>query len=209
MWVALGLLYAAVPLVAWWLLARTRRIGPPVGAVLLTGAVVLVAVQHGWIPTYRADAHLVYAVCAALLLAVGTTLEGRYAGQGPEVWARRRSKAVGLVGVQLALTVCGSVLYSLALEASLPPMRAVPPLPPGLTVVGHHSSCGSGSCFRQLEIGSTTGLSREEIIRTLDRPHETCRANGWLLDRRDLCIGVDDSDERRVRIYVSLSNTLD
>ncbi|MFI6288506.1 hypothetical protein ACIBCM_27800 [Streptomyces sp. NPDC051018] len=208
MWVAAGLLFAVVPLVAWWLLARTRRIGPPVAAVLLAGAVVLVAV-HGWISAYRADAHLVHAVGAALLIAVGTALERRHAGPGTRAWAGNRSAATGLLGVHLALTVCGSVLYSLALEASLPSARAVPALPPDLTVVGKRSGCGSGSCFHELEIGSTRGLSREEIIRALDRPHETCRPNGWLLDRRDLCVGVDDSDATTVRLYVSLSGTLD
>ncbi|NYI04668.1 MFS transporter [Allostreptomyces psammosilenae] len=209
MGVALGLLFAAVPLVAWALLARTRVVGSAVGGVLLAGAGWLVAVQQGWIPAHRADAHAGYAVGAALLVALGGRVERRVSKDGPGRPGRGRGWALGLLCTQLVVTFWGSVLYVLVTtEASVPPARAVPALPPGLTVVTQQSGCGSGNCYRLLEIGSTTGLSHDEIVRALDRPHETCRPNGWLLDRRELCVGVDDSDGR-VRLYVSLSNLLD
>lgn len=210
MWVAaLGLLFAAVPLIAWWRLARTPLMRSVVGSALLAGAGLLVAVQHGWVGAPRADSHLVHAVGATLVITCGAAWERHQEGPGPEPWTHRRNGAIGLLGTLLAITFCGSLLYTLMMsEASLPSARAVPALPSGLKVVSHSSSCGSGNCYRLLEIGSTTGLSRDEIISRLDRPQETCRPNGWLLDRRDLCIGVDDSDGR-VRLYVTLSGLLD
>lgn len=210
MWVAaLGLLFAAVPLIAWWQLARTRLMRTVVGSALLAGAGLLVAVQHGWVAALRADAHLVYAVGTTLLITFGAVWERHQEGPGTQSWTHRRSTAVGLMGTLLTITFGGSLLYALMMsEASVPSTRAVPKLPSGLKVIAHSSSCGSGNCYRLLEIGSTTGLSRDEIISRLDRPHESCRPNGWLLDRRDLCVGVDASDGR-VRLYVTLSALLD
>ncbi|MFE3017420.1 MFS transporter [Streptomyces sp. NPDC059256] len=213
MWLAvLGLIFAAVPPIAWWRLARTRLIGWAVAVPLLMGAAVLVAVQHGWVIGLRADAHLVYAVAGTALIVCGCAWEHHQEGPGSRAWAHRRNGAIGLLGTLLAVTGAGSLLYALLMtEASMPSARAVPPLPAGLTVLSETSSCGSGNCYRLLEIGSTNGLSRDEIVRTLDRPRETCRPNGWLLDRRDLCIGVDDSEDPRGRVllYVTLSNLLD
>ncbi|MDX3852755.1 hypothetical protein [Streptomyces sp. AK02-01A] len=205
---ALGLLFAAVPLIAWGMVARTRVIGSVFGAVLLACAGLLIAVQHGWVPAHRVDAHALYALGTALLVAFGGSLERRLEGRAPAEWVHRRNGAVGLLGTQIALTLCGCLLYVAVAGASVPSARAVPPLPPGLTVLARHSGCGSGNCYRLLEIGSTSRLSREEIVRKLDRPHETCRPNGWLLDRRDLCVGVDDSGDQ-IRLYVTLSDLMD
>ncbi|GAA0687731.1 hypothetical protein GCM10010193_47100 [Kitasatospora atroaurantiaca] len=210
MWSALGLLFAAVPLIAWAMVARTRQAGPVVGVALLACAGLLVAVQHGWVSASRADAHAVYVPVTGLLIGFGVLLERHQEGPGQGRWVHRRSGAVGLLVAQLALTLCGCALYVLMLaEPSEPPSaRDVPKLPPGLTVVSQNSGCGTSNCYRTLVIGSTTGLSPDGIVHALGRPHETCRPNGWLLDRRDLCIGVTASDERVV-LYVALNGLFD
>jgi hypothetical protein len=205
MWFLLGLVFAVVPPLTWGLIARTRQAGPTVGVALAACAGLLVAVQHGWVSAPRADAHLLHVPVAALLIAFGVGLERHQEGPGGSEWARRRSGVTGLLAAQFALTLCGALLYALTLSAEVPPERAVPRLPAGLTVLSESSGCGSGNCYRLLEIGSTTGLTGEGIVRALGRPHETCRANGWLIDRRDLCTGVT-VEGGRVKLYVTLAD---
>ncbi|MFF3751482.1 MFS transporter [Streptomyces sp. NPDC002018] len=215
----LGLLFAAVPLIAWGKMARTPGVGSAVGAALLVCACLLIAVQHGRVFAYKAEAHALYAVFAALLIAFGRKLERDREAPGTAEGSRRWNWAVGLLRLHLAFTVCGCLLYALLqTEASMPSSRDIPPLPAGLTVLSRGGHCGSSSCAHLLKIGSTTGLSRDEILRKLNRPHETCRPNGWLLDRRDLCIGVQEVSNQygtvddpgdHVRLYVSLSGLLD
>ncbi|MEV6206081.1 MFS transporter [Kitasatospora sp. NPDC051914] len=209
MWVAwsvLGLLYAAAPLFAWCRIARTRQAGPAVAVALLAAAGLLVAAQHGLVEVPRPDAHFLFALAAAALIAVGLAVERAQEGPGPEEWSHRRRGTAGLLAVQVVLALSGGLLYALVNNgASLPPASALPPLPDGLTVISQDAGCGSGNCFRTQVIGSTAGLSRDGIVRRLNLPHETCRANGWLFDRRDRCVGVQASDGRIVR-YVSLSD---
>ncbi|MEU9128653.1 MFS transporter [Kitasatospora sp. NPDC048540] len=210
MWSALGLLFAAVPPAAWWLLARTRQTGPVVAVALAAAAGALLAVQHGWTPVGRADAHLLYALVAVVLIVGGVLLERQQEGPGRDRWIRRRRAATGLLAAQLAVTLLGSLLYVLTTaEPSGPPSaRDVPQLPPGLVELSQQTGCGTGNCFRLVVVGSTTGLSPAETARALGRPKETCRPNGLLLDRRKLCVGVRATEERVV-LYVTLSGLLD
>ncbi|MFI1227364.1 MULTISPECIES: MFS transporter [unclassified Streptomyces] len=210
LWTLLGLLFAAVPLIVWTRIARTRGAGIAVGAALFAAGALLVAVQHGGVTAIpRADGHLLFAVLTPLLVIVGVRLERAQAGPAPETWERRRSTSVGVLGTQFALTLAGSLLaFLLAGEASVPSAEDVPELPPGLTVVSEGSGCGSSSCARSVTVGSRDGLTAAEIVRRLDRPHETCRANGWLLDRRPLCVGVREANGK-VQLYVSLGNLID
>ena len=208
MWFVLGLLFAAVPLLAWAAVARTRQAGPAVGIALLACAGLLVAVQHGRVYAPVADVHVLYVPVTALLIAFGVAVERHQEGRGRGEWVHHRKWVTRLLAAQFALTLCGSLLYLVTLEGSMPPDRAVPRLPAGLTVVSEFRSCGSGSCYRQLEIGSTTGLTDREILRALDPPHELCRANGWLIDRRSLCVGAR-VENGRVRLSVSLAEVLD
>ncbi|RPK62892.1 hypothetical protein EES43_12930 [Streptomyces sp. ADI96-02] len=206
-WSLLGLLFAAVPLIVWSRVARTEGVGLAVGAALLGAGGLLVAVQHGGVDAVpRADAHLLFTLAAPLLVTFGVLLEKGQEGPASEEWSARRGTAVGVLGTQFALTLAGSFLYFLAGSgASVPPAGAVPDLPPGLTVLSEGSGCGSSICSRIVTVGSRDGLSQAEIVRRLDRPRETCRPNGWLLDRRPLCTGVMATG-KRVQLYVSLGD---
>lgn len=210
MWSVLGILFAAAPLVVWRMIARSRGVGLTIGGFLLAEACLLVAAQQGWLSVPRADAHLIHSVLAPLIVAFGAVLEHGEKGPGPAEWIPRRNGAIGFLGTQFALILVASLLYVLLNSegSDAPPASAVPDLPPGLTVVSQGTGCGSGGCYRTVRIGSTENLSRQEIIRRLNRPHESCRPNGWLLDRRDLCIGVTDNGQYPV-LYLSLSNLID
>ncbi|MFD6423768.1 hypothetical protein [Streptomyces sp. NPDC060198] len=174
---------------------------------------LLVAVQHLWLTEPpRPDAHLVFAAVAPLIVAAGAIWERSQEGPAPDqdTWAARRSGAIGVLGTQFALTLVASLLYALVLTgASTPAASAVPALPAGLTVESQSEGCGSGNCYRLLTIGSENGLSYQEIIRRLGITHEKCRPNGWLLDRRDLCVGLQTDRTDRVVLYVTLSDLID
>ncbi|MEV5617827.1 MFS transporter [Streptomyces bacillaris] len=209
-WPLLGLLFAAVPVLVWARTARTRDRGTAVGAVLAVAGALLVSVQHGWVTGIpRADAHLLFGVTAPLVIWCGVRWERARRGPASEEWERRRSRSVGVLGAYVGLTVVGSlVAFLLAGEANVPPKEAVPALPPGLVALSEDTSCGSSSCARTVTVGSRDGLTNTEIIRRLDHPSGwTCRANGWLLDRRDLCVNVAEVNGE-VQLNVSLSDLI-
>lgn len=212
MWIVVplvGLLVAALPLLAWWRLARTRAIGLPVGALLLAAAAVLVAVQNRWIDAPRADIHLLYTAGTLLLVVLVTGLERQQEGPADPEWRHRRGTAIGILIFQFCFTLLTSLAFLVATsEASTPPADDVPTLPPGLTVLARSNGCGSGNCYRILDIGSDTGLNRAQILAALDHPKETCHPNGWLLDRRPLCTGIDNHGPN-VRLYITLGNVTD
>ncbi|MFC9243187.1 hypothetical protein ACFT7S_03805 [Streptomyces sp. NPDC057136] len=202
MWTVLGILFAVAPVVVWMTIARTRPIGFAIGGALLAGGGVLISVQQGWIDAPRPDAHLVYTALAPLLIACGAGLEGRHESSPPPEWIPRRNGAIGFLGTQFALTLVVGLLYALMITegSDAPSARAVPPLPPGITVVDEGTNCGSGGCWRVVTVTSEDGLSRPEIIRKLDLQQETCRPSGWLLDWRDVCVGARDNG-KNVAIY--------
>ncbi|MEU3971372.1 MFS transporter [Streptomyces bacillaris] len=207
-WSLLGLLFAAVPVLVWARTARTRKVGTAVGAVLAVAGGLLVAVQHGWVTGIpRADAHLLLGVTAPLVIWCGVRWERARRGLASEEWERRRSRSAGVLGAYVGLTVIGSLFaFLLAGGADVPPKGAVPALPPGLVALAEDTSCGSSSCARTVTVGSRDGLTNAEIIRALDHPAGwTCRANGWLLDRRKLCVNVAEANGK-VQLNVSLSD---
>ncbi|CAM5657296.1 MFS transporter [Streptomyces microflavus] len=209
-WSLLGVLFAAVPLIAWSRIARTRGVGYATASVLFAAGGLLVAIQHGGVPAVpRADAHLLFTVATPLLLVLGVRLEKGQKGHASEAWGRRRSTAVGVLGTQFVLTLAASALYFLmGAGASVPPATVVPDLPPGLIVLSEGSSCGSSSCARSVTVGSRDGLTPAEIVRKLDRPSGwTCRPNGWLLDRRSRCVGVTETNGK-VQLNVTLSDLI-
>lgn len=212
-WTLMGIAYAVLPLLMWWRTARTPLARAAVAVVLAVLGGLLVAVQHLWLTGVpRPDAHLVFAAVAPLVVAAGAVWERSQEGPAPDqdTWTVRRNGAIGVLGTQFAITLVGSVLYVLVLTgASLPPASAAPALPTGLTVESQSKGCGSGNCYRLLTIGSENGLSHQEIVRRLGIPHEKCRPNGWLLDRRDLCVGLDEDRTDRVVMYVTLSDLID
>ncbi|MFH8453988.1 hypothetical protein ACH4CD_32730 [Streptomyces fungicidicus] len=204
MLIVLGILFAVAPAVVWMTIARTRTVGFAVGGALLAGAGLLISVQRGWIDAPRPDAHLVFTALAPLLIACGAGLEGRHENAPPPEWTSRRNGAIGFLGTQFALTLVAGLLYALMISegSDAPPSKALPTLPPGISMVDEGTSCGSGGCWRAATITSEDGLSRPEIIRELGLQQESCRSSGWLLDWRDVCVGARDNGEN-VTIYAS------
>ncbi|MGW2302000.1 hypothetical protein [Streptomyces sp. NPDC001809] len=200
----LGILFAVVPVAVWAAIARTRPVGLAIGGILLAGAGLLISVQQVWIHAPRPDAHLLFTVLAPLLIACGVRLDGRHGNPPPLGWADRRSGAIGILGMQFALTLVAGLLYALLISdgSEAAPAKALPSLPPGVSMVSEGISCGSGGCWRVATVTSSD-LSRPEIIRELGLQQERCRSHGWLLDWRDLCVGARDNG-RNVTIYASL-----
>ncbi|MFJ7133598.1 hypothetical protein [Streptomyces fungicidicus] len=204
MLIVLGILFAVAPAVVWMTIARTRAVGFAIGGTLLAGAGLLISVQQGWIDAPRPDAHLMFTALAPLLIACGVGLEGRHESSPPPEWVSRRNGAIGFLGTQFALTLAVGLLYALLISegSDAPPSKALPSLPPGISMVDEGTSCGSGGCWRAATVTSEDGLSRPEIIRELGLQQESCRSSGWLLDWRDVCVGARDNGEN-VTIYAS------
>ncbi|WP_328834874.1 hypothetical protein [Streptomyces europaeiscabiei] len=200
----LGILFAVAPAVVWMTIARTRPVGFSIGGTLLAGASLLISVQQSWIDAPRPDAHLVFTALAPLLIACGAGLEGRHENLPPPKWISRRNGAIGFLGMQFALTLAVGLLYALMISegSDAPSSKALPSMPPGITMVDEGTSCGSGGCWRAATVISEDGLSRPEIIRKLGLQQENCRSSGWLLDWRDVCVGARENGEN-VTIYAS------
>ncbi|MEK9522270.1 hypothetical protein MIU24_23210 [Streptomyces venezuelae] len=200
----LGILFAVVPVAVWAAIARTRPVGLVIGGILLAGAGLLVGVQQVWIHAPRPDAHLLFTALAPLVIACGVSLEGRHGNPPSPGWADRRSGAIGVLGMQFALTLVAGLLYALVISdgSAAAPSRVLPSLPPGISMVSEGVGCGSGGCWRVVTV-TGNDLSRPEIIRELGLQQERCRSNGWLLDRRDLCVGARDNG-KNVTVYASL-----
>ncbi|MGW2269697.1 hypothetical protein [Streptomyces yangpuensis] len=96
----------------------------------------------------------------------------------------------------------GRPLYALLISegSDAPPSKALPSLPPGISLADEGTSCGSGGCWRAATVTSEHGLSRLEIIRELGLQQESCRSSGWLFDWRDVCVGARENGEN-VTIY--------
>ncbi|MFK4599658.1 hypothetical protein [Streptomyces pristinaespiralis] len=122
----------------------------------------------------------------------------------PPEWIPRRNGAIGFLGMQFALTLVVGLLYALMISegSDAPPSKALPSLPPGISMVDEGTGCGSGGCWRAATVTSEDGLSHPEIFRELGLQQESCRSSGWLLDWRDVCVGARDNGEH-VTIYAS------
>ncbi|MET7816028.1 hypothetical protein ABZT26_34960 [Streptomyces sp. NPDC005395] len=205
MLIVLGVLFAVAPAVVWTTIARTRPVGFAIGGTLLAGASLLISVQQGWIDAPMPDVHLVFTALAPVLIACGAGLEDRHENSPPPEWIPRRNGAIGFLGMQFTLTLVAGLLYALIISdgSEAPPSNALPSLPPGISLVNEGTSCGSGGCWRVATVTSRDGLSRPDIIRELGLQQESCRSNGWLLDRRDLCVGARDNG-KNLTIYAGL-----
>ncbi|MEU9191264.1 hypothetical protein AB0D14_43650 [Streptomyces sp. NPDC048484] len=205
MLIVLGIFFAVAPAVVWMMIARTRPVGFAIGGMLVAGASLLIGVQQGWIDAPRPDAHLLFTVFASLLVACGVRLEGRHENPPSPKWISLRNGATGFLGMQFALTLVVGLLYALMLSegSDAPPSKALPSLPPGITMVNEGTSCGSGGCWRAATVTSQDGLSRPEIIRELGLQQGSCHSSGWLLDWRDVCVGVTKNTGENVTINAS------
>jgi hypothetical protein len=95
----------------------------------------------------------------------------------------------------------------------LPDSSELLPLPAGLTVIDNRDlGCGSGSCTREILVGSHDARPESEIRSRvqdhlsrnhgwqLDQNDSGCRRNGWLVDRTTLCVSLFVDDQQRVVI---------
>ena len=221
------------PLVCWALAARTARVGWIVGTVLALCVVAEIALAKDWILVgARITLLLAFALATVTALVAGIVVERRQAG----VRKLRSAGARGALGLLLSGLYCVIGLIAIPLVAvlvaingpvaSAPSGRQVLPLPAGLVIAGNHDEgCGSGSrttCSREIQVRSTTGLPDVAVDRQL-REHLTrtdgwqlapdatgswggCRAEGWLLDRHQVCVGVQN-DQSRVIVLVESSDS--
>ncbi|MEV7599464.1 hypothetical protein AB0O91_19005 [Kitasatospora sp. NPDC089797] len=199
MWAVLGVLFALLPLVHWLLRARATPFRLPLaGALLLWLALVLAVALDLLRPRNEAELYLLYTPLAELAVLLGLWLERRIAGpraERPSGWSR----AAGIAfHAQLALVLCLTPLLALLFfhEADVPSAQALPEPPPGYTALGSGQDCGNGSgatCWRTLYLAAPPGVPTAEAAARL-RPRQRCEANGWLLDRRELCTEVSTDD---------------
>jgi hypothetical protein len=189
-------------------------VGIPVAALLIGGAVLVVASATGRIAAHgRAEICVLFLPAAALVVGVGALFERTHLGPRPKPGphaSHHAGVAAGVLVVQALLAVVVGGLYSLVAfsQAEVPPVNTVPRVPAGLVAGEPSGSCGSSVCALLVAVSSTDGASADEIVRRLGRPHETCRPNGVLLDRRPRCIGVQRSGDT-VQLYVTIRDLVD
>lgn len=199
---AVDVVWLGVPLGCWALLRRGRaiRVGVAVTLVVLAAAVAMV--QTGMIDL-RARMEIVaaYAPLSAMVIGVGVVLDRHRPVAG---W-RWRLGAVGLSAyLGLILLCCNPFLvYVVNTDPFVPDSDELLPLPAGLTVVANRETgCGSGTCGRDIVVGSPIGQPATAIAALvvahltdqhrwrLDASAAGCRRTGWLLDRSILCVEV-------------------
>ncbi|MFC6593682.1 MFS transporter [Kitasatospora paranensis] len=195
-------------------MARTRAVGIPVAVLLIGGAALVIAIAAGWL-TVHAGAELCVLLlpAPALVVGVGVLFEHVHLGPRPKPGpneSHHAGVAAGVLAVQTLLAVAVGAFYCLAAftQAEVPAVDATPRMPAGLVAGKTSESCGSSSCALFVPVSSTDGASAEEIVRRLGRPHETCRPNGVLLDRRPRCIGVRRTGDT-VQLYITISDLVD
>ena len=87
--------------------------------------------------------------------------------------------------ILLALVLVTPVLW-LGIDEGGVPSSYVPPLPAGVTVEREEVLCGSGGCWRQLELSGPVADPEPLLPQGVGVQHEVCRPLG-LLDRRQVC----------------------
>lgn len=211
-WAVIGVLFALLPLVHWLLRARPTPLRVPIAAALLLWFALVLSVALGLLHLQSpVELYLLYTPLAELAVLIGLRAERRFAGprtERPRGWSR----AVGIAfRTQLALVLPATPLLALLCfhEASVPAAQALPEAPPGYTTIDTGQGCGNGhhaTCSRTRYLTGPAGLSTEEAAARL-RPSQRCEANGWLLDRRDLCTEVSTDGTTivyRVLLYYGL-----
>ncbi|MET8543532.1 hypothetical protein ABZW03_23210 [Kitasatospora sp. NPDC004799] len=194
-WGFIGVLFALLPLVHWVLRARSTPLRLSVAAVLLLWLALVLAVAFDLLQLRsEGELYLLYTPLAELVVLVGLWLERQLVGPRPERpvgWSR----AAGIAfHSQLALVLTATPLLALVFfhEADVPSAKAVPQLPPGYTTIGGGRDCGNGhdaTCWRTLYLAGPPDVPTAQAADRL-RPRQRCEANGWLLDRRELCTDV-------------------
>lgn len=204
------LLWLGMPVLAWLLIARTRKVGVPVGAVLLLGAAAgVVVAATGALDRGGLEPALAYSVGAALLVTAAARSQEEKAAAAADSTVRDalRVGAISTVWCQAALAVLAALgVFLLGASTGSPSADEMPWLPDGFTAVGKDdASCGSGSCYRTRTYAVSPDLPADEAA-GLARS-SGCRPNGWILDRRERCVDYRLSGDKLV-VTVSLADRI-
>jgi len=217
-----------VPVACWWILSRARVSGAIVGLFLTTVSLAVICLVTGWVylPT-RVDLIMAYGPVAAGVIGLGLLLQRRRLGAPAAPAGRPRVRVAARVVLWAylgAVLLCCAPAVGLLVswEPFVPADRDVLPRPAGLTVVSNQDDgCGSGTCGRTITVGTSTGLTANQIRQGL-REHLTdahgwqlgpqdsaCRQQGWLIDRTTLCVSLFTDSEGHVTVELSGSRADD
>lgn len=212
---ALGLVFLIliVPLAAWALAAKATWAGRALGAALLACGAAWLSLMAGWVePDQVANT-----ILALALLTPALIMAGRLASPVTGLLHPPPARIRLITGpVPAAVCACLNLLVIVVLVfAALnlgwgytPPSSDALPLPPALTVLSDRDrGCPGGAflgrCGRAIEVKSAAGLSPEQtaqiVTDALTRLHGwsglgqdqgSCRNEGWLLGRENVCADV-------------------
>lgn len=211
MWFGIAVLLVLLPLAHWQVRARSRSVGLAVGVPLVAwAALVLLFLLDAVELRNRGEFYALYLPVAALLVGLGSVVERLRLGPRTKQRLQGRARAI-VVGfrVELLLGLPLALLLSLITvgEAEVPSASAAPALPPGFSAVTVGEGCGNGhhaTCGRTLEVTAPPGLTREQARRLLPIGDHRCEPYGWLIDRRDFCVLVEESGGR-IEIVLTMS----
>lgn len=206
--------WAVVPLGAWPLVSRARRIRLVIEAIIAIYVVLVAAVGFGWIETRaRLEVLVSYALFTTGLIWLGWRIERRRLGDGGVRTDRRTVAGWTLVAGYVAVMVLCFAPLTLSLDPFVPDSNEVLPLPAGLALVSDEDlGCGSGVCTRMVTVTGDAGQPAEvvysQVVEHLRRQHgwrlDTegygCRPAGWLVDRTQLCVSVRADTPQNVAI---------
>jgi hypothetical protein len=215
--VVLIILALVFPVTGWALVARTARVGGVVAVVLLFCVTAEIALAKGWLLAgSRYNLLMAFVLATVVVLVAGIIAEGRRPGVPAlrSLGARRR---IGLlVSVIYSVLSLGFVLLFIFLAwyagppLSTPSSAGVLPLQTGLVIAENlNEGCSGGSeefCTRQIQVRSGAGQPdryvAQRVLSRLTRTYgwrlvpdgtgywDGCRAEGWLLDRQQVCVTV-------------------
>lgn len=219
------------PVTGWALAARTARAGWIVSAVLVFCVTAELALARGWLLVgNRYNLLMAFAVATVVALVAGIFVEGRRPGVPALRSAGARRLAGLIVSVAFSVFSLGIVLLFIFLAwyegppLSTPSSAGVLPLPAGLVIAANiDEGCSGGSgtfCTREIQVQSAAGQPGQDVAqRVLGRltraygwhlaPDGTgywdgCRAEGWLLDRQQVCVSVQTG---QAQVVVTLQSS--
>jgi hypothetical protein len=205
------------PVTGWALAARTARAGWVVAAVLIFCVTAEIALARGWLLAgNRYNLLMAFAVATVVALVAGIIIEGRRPGVPALRSAGARRLAGLIVSVAYSVLSLSTVVLFIILAwyqgppLSTPSSAGVLPLPAGLVIAENlDEGCSGGSgtfCTREIRVQSAARQTDQDVARRvlghLTRAYgwhlvpdgtgywDGCRAEGWLLDRQQVCVSI-------------------
>jgi hypothetical protein len=215
--VVLIILAFAFPVAGWALTARTARTGWVVAAVLVFCVTAEIVLARGWLLAgNRYNLLAAFAVATVVALVAGIIIEGRRPGVPALRSAGARRLAGLIMSVAYSVLSLSVVLLFIFLAwyegppLSTPSSAGVLPLPAGLVIAKNlDEGCSGGSgtfCTREIQVQSAEGQPDQDVAQLVlgrltraygwrlvangTRYWDGCRAEGWLLDRQQVCVSV-------------------